>query len=232
MRTNLGWSMMMDSQNRLLLIEGLPGSGKTSLTEILTPWLAESLQRDVQAYFEVGANPIRKRFLFEDKAHHGQLVESWRLFVADARGDGQIHILESRFWQNTLLQFLARGDEPAELIQLQAQIFAEIRCMQPILIHLQQTDVAAALARITAIRGEAWIEKIVKRDEQLPWHQSRGMKGYTGLLAFFEAWWGVSNDLFEALPMPKLNVVNPQEDYPAALASIQDFLRPDGSFSR
>ena len=101
--------------SRLILIEGMIGSGKTTTAERLADWLS-GRGEDVRAFDEGAADhPIRTRRVDEllgapapgdpDAYSAGQ----WRRLAERCLRDGQTVILESIFLQNSVMPAFIDG---------------------------------------------------------------------------------------------------------------------------
>ena len=137
---------MLDS--KLILIEGLPGAGKTSTTERL----GQALQRQ--------GIPCRWH-LEEDEGHpidcsdlklkdlDEKLPPLWEAFVEGTLQAPTVTIIESRLWQNTAL-FMLMAEYPVEqIVRLHQQVCQVIGPLSPVLFYLYQSDVEGAQRRMT-----------------------------------------------------------------------------------
>ena len=138
---------------RLILIEGMIGSGKTTTAGHLADWLARRGE-DVRAFDEGAADhPIRTRRVDEllavpapgdpDAYSAGQ----WRRLAERCRRGGQMVILESVFLQNSVMPAFIDGAPAAAVTEVCAEIQRQMAPAEPFLVYLRPTDIAAAIAR-------------------------------------------------------------------------------------
>ncbi|MEP7025163.1 MAG: hypothetical protein ABJB47_15485, partial [Actinomycetota bacterium] len=100
---------------------------------------------------------------------------------------------------------------------------------RPVLIYLRPTDIAAALTRTYAERGEAWAAQNMAWVAACPWARSRGLSGPQAVVQLYQAWqaWEKAvDDMFGGYSFAKLMVTGPQQDRAAALNQICAVIRP------
>jgi hypothetical protein len=212
-------------KTRLILIEGLPGAGKTSTTT----YLGQNLQKQ--------RVPCRW-YLEEDPAHpidcadmklknlDEKLPPLWGAFVERAAQEPRVTIIESRLWQNTAL-FMLMAEYPVEqIIRLHQRVYQVLSPLSPVLLYLYQADVESAQRRICEVRGEAWLAREMRSLRKYPWFQSRGLDGFDGWLGFFQEWDVVADRLYEGWPYRKTKIEDPPNDWDGAYQQMLRFLHP------
>src|SRR5262245_6768626 len=109
---------------KLILVEGIPGTGKTTTTENLGTSLQ---QRGIECrwYFEEdNPHPIaRLEMKLNELAE--KLPMQWAAFVEQASQEKVVTIVESRLWQNTAL-FMFMDEYPIdEIIKCHQSVWKE-----------------------------------------------------------------------------------------------------------
>ena len=173
--------------SKLILIEGLPGAGKSSTTVHLGKYL---LQQGISCEW----------FLEEDEGHpidctglalkdlSKKLVPLWQSFLQDVVNDQTIAIMESRLWKNTSLFIYMAEFQIEEIVELQDRVNNALTPLSPILIYLYQADVNEALGRLYELRDEGWISWALDMTSKYSWFQTRGKNDFSGWLEFFGEW--------------------------------------------
>lgn len=210
--------------SKLILIEGLPGAGKTSTAVHLGEYL---IQKGCSCQW----------FLEEDEGHpidltdmalkdlSKELIPLWESFMRSEFNHRTVTIMESRLWQNTSL-FMFMAEFPTEeILELQDQVNATLAPLAPILIYLHQPDVAQALGRLYDFREDEWMEWALNMTSTYAWFQNRGKRGFSGWLHFFSEWLEFAEDLYRLWPHRKVKIHNPHDDWAAAYSRIHAFLR-------
>jgi hypothetical protein len=209
---------------RLILIEGLPGAGKSMTTVHLGEQL---IQQGISCEW----------FLEEDEEHpldctglalkdlSKKLIPLWEAVLQNVVNNQTVTIMESRLWQNTSL-FMYMAEFPvSEIIELQDRVNHALAPASPILIYLYQADVKEALGRLYELRDDSWMSRELKMMSKYPWFQSRGKDDFSGWLEFFGEWLEVAEELYRRWPYRKLKVENPHDDWGLAYSKIEAYLR-------
>jgi hypothetical protein len=217
---------------RLILVEGMIGSGKTTTAGYLADWLARRGE-EVRAFDEGAADhPIRTRRVDELLAAPAPgdpgaySAGQWRRLAERCLRDDQTIILESVFLQNSVMPAFIDGAPVAAVTDICAEIQRQAAPAEPFLIYLRPTDIAAAIARVHETRGEPWSSRNVAYVQDCPWARRRNLRGRDAVVRLYQAWDPVVSELFDRYPFPKLMVPDPHHDWPASLHAICAAVRP------
>ena len=218
--------------SRLILIEGMIGSGKTATAERLGDWLS-GRGEDVRAFDEGAADhPIRTRRVDEllggpaPGDPDAYAASQWRRLAERCLRDGQTVILESIFLQNSVMPAFIDGAPSAAVNQICTEIQRQAAPAEPFLVYLRPTDIGATIARVHQARGEPWSSRNLDFVENSPWARRRNLRGRDAVVQLYQAWEPVAVQLYRQHPFPKLMVPDPQRDWPIALRNICAAVRP------
>jgi hypothetical protein len=217
---------------RLILIEGMIGSGKTTTAGLLADWLSDRGE-DVRAFDEGAADhPIRTRRVDELLAAPAPgdpgvySASQWRRLAERCRQSDQTIILESIFLQNSVMPAFIDGAPAATVTEICAEIQRQMAPAEPFLVYLRPADIAAAIARVHQTRGDPWSSRNVAYVQDCPWARRRNLRGRDAVVRLYQAWEPMVSRLYDRYPFPKIMVPDPQHDWPAALRAICAAVRP------
>ena len=235
---------------RLILIEGMIGSGKTATATRVGDWLA-GRGEDVRVFCEAAADhPIRTRA--EDRlraaasppepgqASDGGIAgrpgvypaEQWRRLAERCLAAGQTIIVEGSFLQNSVMPAFIDGAPARSVDEIFTSIVRQVAPARPLLVYLRPADIAAAIARVHRTRGEPWSSRNVAFVASSPWARRRDLQGQHAVVELYRAWEPIVTRLYGQYPFPKIMVTDPQHDWPAALTRICAAVRPSSTSQR
>lgn len=225
---------------RLILIEGILGSGKSTTAAYLTDRMKKCGRRCRWFHEYAGDNPIRVdvRGGFEGTDpwdEPDKTLPQWKALVRAKRRRKSVTILECKLWQNeALFRFLA--DQPVtKVIASHQRIVEAIAELGPVLIHFVHDDLDKHLAWVFEDRRDSmqewddrehqpWPEWMIGVMESSARCRRRGLTGYAGLVTMFREWLEVCKTLFENFKPFKLEVRNPHENWEAVYQQIEQLL--------
>ena len=188
---------------RLWLVDGVPGSGKSTAAERLCK-LATS-------------QGVAARWWLEEDKHHPVLPATLRRRSAEAqfpdlcveafasflREEEGVLILEGSAFQSTIRFMFAHGMGVPRMQAYLDRWAGVVAAADPRLLVLRVDNPGAHYAEfVVERRGSTWIEKVSAYVEQTPVAQANGWTGLAGLISFWERYQEVCAAVSSALPWP------------------------------
>jgi hypothetical protein len=223
---------------KLVLVEGLPGSGKTTTARWLVGALAargaraQLLREDAPDHPLKVGGPLHPggattgAALFARYTVEGYAEESlarWAAFVGAAEAGGAVRVVEAFPWQNAA-RVLFQMDAPMERILRYAAAVEEVVApLRPALVYLERRDAVATFRSTAAERGAAWTAPTVAIITDSPMARRHGLRGFAGALRFIAVYKEFLDAVRAASRYPTV-VLDHATPWDARYAAVRTFL--------
>lgn len=221
----------------LVVLDGLPGSGKTTTGQWLTSklqahglnirWLPETEVSHLLWWYEHWNGTNYQVPDFEKISVETYLQTSlgkWQDFTDVTCKSDQRYIAESVFFQNAVAMFLMGGAQQAMLLAYAQEVQNITKSLNPILIYFYQNNVAATLRKICTLRGQAFEEELIHHMERFPYLRRRKLKGLYGVTMLWQDIRAITDTLFDEYDGPKLAIETSEGNWQAYREQILEFL--------
>jgi thymidylate kinase len=178
----------------LILVDGLPGSGKSATAQLVWLHLLKN-QQDASWYFEhQSSHPIYRldnlakvyrSSLSKSRRTHQQALVKWQRLADSLHDTRRIVILESTFFQTTIGWLQLMNVARHEILDYVARVEERIEKARPVLVYLYQKDPATALRNIRAQRGDWFEDLLVTQMSKAPFGRAHGLRDFEGVIEFF-----------------------------------------------
>jgi len=214
-----------DVQARLVIVEGIMGSGKSTTTRYIAARL-EGAGRSAQPVTEMTKpHPVRAT----DGLSHwyqpwlditpARLAErslaKWQTFVATAETADTAYVLDGQLFHGDLTNLFLMDAGSAAIVKHIQAVEVIVRPLTPLLVYFYQNDVGQALRAIAAERGEEWVKYQVNWKLQAPYSRRLGLEGLDGLIALYRDYRVLTDELYAHLDLAKLAIENSQRAWAA-----------------
>jgi hypothetical protein len=211
----------MKLQTRLVIIEGIMGSGKSTTARWIAARLEEAGLRALAITERVEPHPVRGTDGLDhwfqpwlDITPEGlvdRCIAKWRTFVAEAQTTETIYTLDGQLFHGDLTNLFLMGASPTTIATYCGTVADIARPLAPLLIYFYQADVARAIRTIAAERGEEWVKYQVDWKLQTPYSRRLGLTGLDGLVALYKDYRALTDELYSRLDLPKLAIDNSRQ---------------------
>lgn len=244
--------------NRLIIVEGLPCSGKSSTSA----FAASVLEKRGKVCFVdegTGNHPADYEFhalapaglladeekvvaladysgelfdqLLPHKIYDGLpwetemplMLDKWRQFVKEC-DESATYVFNCVLLQNPMCETMMRFGFPEEVSREYIGRIAEIiQPMKPVVIYLQNTEIAASVENAAKSRP-GWLDAVIPYHVEGMYGRSIGAEGFDGYVRCLEERQRRELRILADLPLTSLVVENPQKDWASAREKIRAFL--------
>lgn len=220
----------MHIQTRLVIIEGIMGSGKSTTARWIAAQLEAAGLRALAITERVEPHPVRGTDGLDhwfqpwlDVTAEGladRSLAKWRSFVANAQATETIHTLDGQLFHGDLTNLFLMEATAAVIAKYCKAVSEIVRPLAPLLIYFYQADVERAIRAIAAERGDEWVKYQVDWKLQAPYSRRLGLSGLDGLVALYKDYRALTDDLYSGLDFPKLAIDNSQQAWDAYYQQI------------
>lgn len=212
----------------LILIEGTPGSGKTTTTVNLAEHLREK-NRKVQEFREFDVNhPIGPSYTIDTALDVILATRAatypyhfWQNLQVES---DQYLIMEAKFLQMTGFFCMLSGGDEEEILSIPRTILKMIPANIPVkLIYLYQSEPRTHISHIVEERKgrkPTWLPWILNMFSQLPWVKQRGLVGENMYLDAVSEWSKLQQRVVGRLEVETIKLKDPFLDWNQSLATI------------
>lgn len=196
--------------HRLIFIEGLPGSGKSSIASELH---SRIVLRDIDCSWyleETKEHPVTPSVLRATASQanfHNRCLQSWAEFVQSGIMSNTVHILEGCAFQSTIRFMLEYGADRNQILKYVMEFEQKVYPLLPAMIYLYQENPRSFLEDIVfPKRGVAWVNKVSSYLASTPCCRERGWTDQNGMTNFWILYRNLCDEVLHLMKMPILRV--------------------------
>ena len=178
----------MYMKTNLIIVEGLPGSGKSTTAAMIADELRKKGKTVVCVDEGVPDHPAdHADYDFPDfDTEREKILGKWRSFVQSCDRN-TIYVFNCIFLQNPMCETMMRfGMDPEQSRRYIAEIADIIRPLDPVIIYIDLPDARAAVDGVLAERGEGWLNAVIDYHVSQGYGKQNGLSGYEGYIKCLE----------------------------------------------
>jgi thymidylate kinase len=222
---------------RLILLEGVPGSGKSTLGQFLDRELSAQGIPHRWWYEEEKAHPL---YVFQDPASLQHVLDElaggeyrrmiaaaldkWRDLAANIAAHDVTVLLDSCLLGYLTWTLFAFDVPIAEIQAYLGEVEQILRSLCPRLIYLYQADLAQALRIICERRGGQTRERLIRNATQSPYGRRHGLQGFEGMVTYWATYRQLTDAACQATGFVPLAIETGAGDWPTYQQQARAFL--------
>lgn len=175
-------------KTNLIIVEGLPGSGKSTTAAMIAEELKKKGKQVVCVDEGAAEHPADYAdYNFPDfETERTKILEKWRSFVKGTDED-IIYVFNCIFLQNPMCETMMRfGMEEADSEKYIAEIAEIIKPMSPVIIYIDQPNVKTAIDSVLDERGNDWLKAVIDYHVSQGYGKQNSLSGYDGYIKCLE----------------------------------------------
>lgn len=193
---------------KLLLIEGQPGSGKSTFTSKICNDLEK---RNIK--FELNDECKQDKEIFTDFWENNSMnsdiaiqlfLSSWEKYISSNKNDSSIHIFDNSIMNHIqyLMAILTLKEEIIEFFQTITKILSEVDTR---MIFLDGNS-EIVIRKVDEVRKNGWGERVALLLENFKYQQIKNRKGKPGMIEFFSDSQDLKREVLKWWEFPLLNL--------------------------
>lgn len=175
-------------KTNLIIVEGLPGSGKSTTAAMIAEVLHKKGKQVVCVDEGAREHPADYAdYDFPDfETERMRILEKWRSFT-QAADPGTIYVFNCIFLQNPMCETMMRfGMDGAASLGYISEISEIIRPLNPVILYIDGPDVRGTIERVIHERGNDWLNAVIDYHVSQGYGKENGLSGYEGYLKCLE----------------------------------------------
>ena len=217
---------------KLILIEGLFGSGKTTITKKLYESL-KSRNFKVKSFIEASKNnPVGLTMSIEEAdntikstSYESYPYETWSNLSIN---DGEYFIIEARLIQNSSFWAMLNGETSKNCLAIPQKIINSIPDDIEINVVLfKQSMVEEHINKVIKERKKKhphWLPYICELFENQKWSKINNHSGYKGFIETQLKWSNLFTGIIEKIECNKIVITDPDKDWEKTLKLIENHI--------
>lgn len=170
---------------KLIIVEGLPASGKSTTGEIISSALRKAGKNVICADEGTRNHPADfDNYDFPDfAAERASILDKWKSFTANIAND-TVYVFNCLLLQNpmceTMMRFAMTEEQSLHYI---CEIADIIRPLAPLVIYLKMQNVRAAIERVLPERGNDWLNAVIAYHVDQGYGKAHRLHGFGGYIS-------------------------------------------------
>jgi Cdc6-like AAA superfamily ATPase len=190
---------------KLILLEGLPGSGKTTIAKKIFERITYDNKYLVQEFFN--PHPINEEGIKDIKLWTIKTLENWRKLSNKIISERPLYVIEYALLQNTISEMLEKDSA------------------LPVLILFTADNTETFLRETYSRRSDGWKMKITNLIDGTDYGKNNNLKGLNGYLAFSNDFVKIRDEIIKTLDINSISIDVTERKWDSIEEQVYNFLK-------
>ena len=190
--------------NKLIILEGLPGSGKTTTSRKIFEKIESTNKTLIQEF--TNPHPIKEDNITNIDEWTIKTLENWQKFSEKIIAGNKIYIMEFALFQNTICEMLLKNCSKNQIIDIMNKIQNIIKPVLPALILFKVDDTNTFLEQTYKLRSDKWKNKIKTFIDNTEYGKQNCLTGVNGWLDFSSDYVKIRDEIFDKLDIKRISI--------------------------
>jgi len=205
------------------LLEGLPGSGKSTISKKVFNQLSTNNKYLVQESSDF--HPIKDLDISDIDVWQEKTLQNWKKLSWEIQSRQKLYVMEFALLQNTIVMMLLGNCSGNQIMQFCGKIENTIKEIPPVLILYIANDSELFLRETYELRGDEWKNNINGLIDQYPYGKQRNLSGFDGFLTYFDEYVSITNAVYDELEIDKICIDVTKREWPKVEKLTYEYLQ-------
>ena len=200
---------------RLVLLEGLAGTGKSTLGQKLGEMLTHAGFPAEFIHEFNKRNPVQVGDLTGVVEWQEAVRDKWEQFLQDTLRENQsITLMDAAFLQCPVSELLERGADTGHICSFVTRIRDRIQTLRPVVIYLYQQNIESAMRSTFESRSTTWQQKVTTFLIDTPFARKHSATGFDLYLELNRQIRQICDEIVEKLPFRVIRIDTSRPHWP------------------
>jgi len=209
---------------KLILVEGLAGTGKSSTGQKLFRIINENGESVDLIHEFNSSHPVSRETISNISDWHNNVIRNWSVLVNRLKINKLIVIMDAAYMQYPIGELLEQGLDQGKIFDFVDQVTGTIKAINPALVYFRNKDIDKAITKIYEERESSWQSKVCNFLNDTPYGRQSNLSGFDLYLDFNHNLANICDTVYAKCHFDKLKIDFQLPDPDRNILRICEFL--------